>query len=91
MSEEYPVTDFEFPEKSEGFREIERLYAGDKKVVAVVGAREGGAFTYALYAWDLTDAEYVGGGYWSCCGIGGMYLEYSAAKSEAKQELSCHS
>lgn len=56
MSEEYPVTDFKFPDNSEGFREVERLYADGNKIIAVVGERGDGVFTYALYAWDLTDA-----------------------------------
>lgn len=91
MSETYPVTEFEFSEESEGFKEKDRFYSESREtVVVVVGCKADGTFTYALYQWDLTDAEYVGGGYWSCCDLGGMYGEYSSAKSEAEQAISCH-
>lgn len=90
MSEKYPVKEFEFSEESEGFKEKNRFYSESRKTVAVVGCKADGTFTYALYQWDLTDAEYVGGGYWSCCDLGGMYGEYSSAKLEAEQAISCH-
>lgn len=90
MSETYPVTEFEFSEESEGFKENDRFYSANRKTVAVVGNKANGTFTYALYQWDLADAEYVGGGYWSCCDLGGIYGEYSSAKSEAKLAISSH-
>lgn len=90
MSEAYPVTVFEFPEESESFKETERFFSSSRECVAVVGEKKDGTFTYALYQWDLTDAEYFGGGYWSCCDLGGMYGEYSSAQSEAKQAISCY-
>lgn len=90
MSETYPVTEFGFSEESEGFKEKERSYSTSKNTVAVVGNKADGTYTYALYQWDLTDAEYVGGGYWSCCEIGGTYGEYSSAKADAEQAISCY-
>jgi len=90
MNEEYPITIFEFTEDSEGFKEKDRFYSESRSTIAIVGERPDGTFTYALYQWDLTDAEYIGGGYWSCFDLGGMYGEYSSAQTEAKQAISCH-
>lgn len=90
MNEENPITIFEFTEESEGFKEKDRFYSESRSTIAIVGEKPDGTFTYALYKWDLTDAEYVGGGYWSCCDLGGMYGEYSSAQKEAKQAISCH-
>jgi len=90
MNALYPITEFEFPEESEGFKETDRLYSVSRNTIAVVGEKKNGTFTYALYQWDLTDAEFIGGGYWPCCDHGGIYAEYNSAKSEAKQAISCH-
>jgi len=90
MNDEYPMTEFEFHEESEGFKEADRLYSASRSTIAIVGEKPNGTFTYALYQWVLTDSDYVGGGYWSCCDLGGMYGEYGAAQSEAKQSISCH-
>ena len=90
MNKIYPVTEFKFSEKFENFKEIDRLYSLSRETIAVIGEKADGTFTYALYKWDLTDSEYVGGGCWSCCDLGGMYGEYSSAQSEAKQAISCH-
>ncbi|TAA41736.1 hypothetical protein [Corallincola spongiicola] len=87
MSHEYQITEFEFSKESDGFKEIDRFYSDSRNTIAIVGERPDGAFTFVLYQWDLTDAEYVGGGYWSCCELGGMFGAYSSAHSEAKQAI----
>lgn len=78
---------FEFNKVSEGFKELNREFSPCGRLVMIVGIRENETYTYAVYFWDLSEVEYLGGGYWACCAIGGSFGDLVSAKKEAKQIL----
>lgn len=65
------------------FQELERRVSCSKRKAAVIGIRDDGFYTFELYEWDTTDWEYLGHGYWSCCGSGGIFESLECARAEA--------
>lgn len=81
------IENFEYPEESEGFKEIMREFSPCGRIVMVVGIRPDGTYTYSLYFWDLSEYEYIGAGYWAPCSVGGMFSDIETAINESKQTL----
>ncbi|WP_293369588.1 hypothetical protein [Nevskia sp.] len=76
---------FEFDEHSEGFRESGRIFDPAGNRVAVFGRTPAGRYTYAVYHWDLSEPDHLGGGFWSCCDLGGIYGDERSAEREAQR------
>jgi len=82
MSADSPET-FEFNEASEGFRELGRIFSSAGNRVAVYGVTPFQRYTYAIYHWDLSEREHIGGGFWSCRALGGLYGDEKSVQQEA--------
>lgn len=76
---------FEFNELAEGFRESGRIFNSTGDRIAVYGRTVAGAYTYAVYNWDLSEQDNLGGGFWSCCDLGGIYGDAGSAQQEAQR------
>lgn len=80
-------TEFQFPEQSENFKEVERKFSENGQRVVVIGQRPDGNFTYTCYKWDLSEVEYIGKGYWCPCGGGSLFESLDSATKEALSTL----
>jgi len=79
--------EFEFSEKSGGFKELVREFSACGRIVMVVGVRPDGTFTYSLYFWDMSEYENIGEGYWAPCSEGGIFSDIDSATREARRIL----
>jgi len=79
--------EFEFPEESEGFKELVREFSACGRIVIVVGVRPDGTFTYSLYFWDMSEYENIGEGYWAPGSEGGIFSDIDSATKEARKML----
>ena len=79
--------EFEFPEKTAGFKELVREFSACGRIVMVVGVRPDGTFTYSLYFWDMSEYENIREGYWAPCSEGGIFSDIDSATREARRIL----
>jgi len=79
--------EFEFCEKSGGFKELVREFSACGRIVMVVGVRPDQTFTYSLYFWDMSEYENIGEGYWAPCSEGGIFSDIDSATREARRIL----